>query len=433
MAILNRYFLLPIADRVMGTKINFYLKAINKMNTWSESKITDWQNQRFVELIKHSYEKSKYYNNLFKTLKLNPSDFNSKEDILKLPPLTKKIIRRHMNDILPSNLKNYKFKKGQTGGSTAEPLRFLQDLRSWSYCYANSMYYWSKLGYEIGDKYVALGSRSIIPDVKTSIKHKIYYSLKGKISKSAMNLSESKLEEYLDFIEKNNITFIYGYASGIYLLAKKAIELNFNKKIINGCITTSELLLPDYKKTIIEAFDCNIIDAYGAADGGITAFKYNNNKFEVGYNCIVDVGDSDSDSSNLYVTDLLNFSFPFLRYEVGDSGVVGKDKSYNGQVINKLLGRIPEIIKLENGSTLIAPGFTVLFGGLNVKSYRIIKEGENSIRIDIVKDFKYCQEDEQKILKSFKSHAGEDCIILLNYLENFDLTNSGKRNYFMTS
>ena len=207
---------------------------------------------------------------------------------------------------------------------------------------------------------------------------------------------------------------------------------NIKPPNIKGCISTSELLTKEYRNKIESVFKCKIIDAYGAGDGGVTAFKHDNN-FEVSYNCLLDTDNKISSGSGLlYSTDLLNFSFPFIRYEIGDSAEISYEKNYNGQVIKQLYGRTPNIIKLENGRILIAPAFTVLFSGLNVKAYRILKTSSNLIEIHVVKEKNYSNNNELKILKSFKFHAGNNVKIDIKYFDSFKLPNSGKRNYFIS-
>jgi len=418
----------------MGTKTMYYLKLIRKMSNWSNEDIINWQNSRLKSLINHSYENTVYYKNLFDKNNISPDEINTIDDLEKIPPLTKDLIRNNYNDLIPKNINKHKYKLGETGGSTAEPLKYLQDLNSWSFCYASSLYYWNKLGYKIGDKFLALGSSSIIPNKKTSIKHKIYYFLKGKISISAINLNKDSIIQILRIIKKQKIEYIYGYSTAIYLLAKNINELGLEVPKVKGCISTSELLTDEYKSEIKNVFKCPIIDAFGAGDGGVSAFNLDNKYFKVAYNCLLGTNNEvNLNSGLLYLTDLLNYSFPFIRYEVGDGAEVSFSKIYNGQLITKLFGRIPNIIKLENGKVLIAPGFTVLFAGLNVKAYRIKKTGVNQLNIQIIKDEGYSIKDEDIIIQSFHYHAGSDCKILLDYKQSFELSSSGKRDYFLSA
>ena len=425
--------LLPLADKIARTKIVSNYDTIKTLRGSDELEIRKWQNERLKELIDHAYNNTLYYRKLFDRLKLSPSDIKTIDDLVKIPPLTKEIIRANYSDLIPSNIDSIHYKRAQTGGSTAEPLRYRHDINSWSYCTANTFLNWGKIGYRLGDKYIALGSSSIIPDRKPSLRHKLFYRLKGKVSFSAIDMSPDVLNNLLTVIRKNKIRYIYGYATALYLFAKYCKESSINIPYIKGLISTSEVLLPEYKELIEETFNCPVLDAYGAGDGGITAFKFDEEYFEVGYNCVIETDKLVNDrSGELYLTDLLNLALPFIRYKVGDGGELSRRDNYNGQALDKLYGRIPNIIPLENGKTLIAPGFTVLFSGLEVKSYKIVKTGFNQLTIRIIKDTNYSSIDEETIRSSFAEHAGKDCEIIIEIVSKFNDKLSGKRDYFIT-
>ena len=418
----------------MNTKTIHFLKLIREMRSYDSDKIIHWQNKKLKKLIHHCYNNTVYYRKLFDEKNISPFDINSVQDLKLIPPLTKELIKKNYNDLIPKNIKDIKYKYGQTGGSTAEPLKYLHDLKSWSFCYANNLCNWEDLGYNIGDNFLALGSSSIIPGEKVSLKHKIYYFLKGKISISAINLNRESILNILKVIKERKIDYLYGYSTALYLLAKTIKELDMEVPKIKGCISTSELLLPEYRLEIEMLFKCDIIDAYGAGDGGITALNIDGENFKVGYNCLLETDNKvNLNSGLLYSTDLLNYSFPFIRYEVGDGAELTNNEKYNGQIITKLLGRSPNIIKLENGKILIAPAFTVLFGGLSIKAFRVKKSGINQLTIQLIKDTDYSIKDEEKIFKSFNYHAGSNCEILLEFHEKFKLSNSGKRDYFLSN
>ena len=50
------------------------------------------------------------------------------------------------------------------------------------------------------------------------------------------------------------------------------------------------------------------------------------------------------------MTNLLNYAMPLINYELGDEVKIKENTgNYNGQVIEEVYGRIPDIIRLENG------------------------------------------------------------------------------------
>lgn len=425
------YIALSLGDKFLGTNVIKWYKEIKAMQHWSKEEIVNWQNRKFKLLVKHAYDNVIFYKALFDKSKLNPKDFSDISQISVLPIITKKIIKENFERLNAKNKNEYLHKRSATGGSTAEPLIFFRDYNSWSFTTALSMIYWEKLGYKLGDKFAAFGSSNIIPNKKLSIKHKLFYKLKGKISLEGINFNEEVIMNHITVIKKQKVEFLYGYSSALYLLAKFILETKVDIKI-KGCISTSELLLHEYRDTIEKAFNCKILDAYGAGDGGITAFNYDGNYFEVGYNSIIEI--DKKENRRILTTDLLNFSMPFIRYEVGDSAEENEEnfKKFNGQTLGKLYGRVPNVLKFNNGKELIAPAFTVLFSDVNVDAYRFIKIDDDVLKIEIKKSDYYTSDNEITILNALKNHIGSEIKIIIDYKQDFEFQNSGKRNYFIT-
>jgi len=324
--------------------------------------------------------------------------------------------------------------KSATGGSTGDPMIYLQDNSSWSVCNANNIIHWERTGYRYGDKFIALGSTSLFINKQASFKHIIYYKLKNKIALSGINMSDEVCNDYCELIRERKINYIYGYASSIYLLAKYVLNNNINLNI-KSCFPTSEVLKDVYRETIKNAFNCNIIDCYGANDGGITAFSHAEGFYEVGYNCIVRIEDPDEDGKGAaLLTDLFNYAMPFINYEIGDiiqiNPSVNKEYKYNGQIINQILGRTSELIKLGNGRILTGPGFTILFKDIPVDYYCIEKVNDYSIICWLIKLPLFNEEHEKLIYETLRKQCGKEITILIKETDKPFLSPSGKALYF---
>lgn len=418
----------------MKTSLSSCYEKIKEMRGYSPEEIAQWQDLRVRKLLHHAYFRTRYYRKLFDELGLHPDDIKSRDDVNKLPILDKSTVLAYFDQIISDNIDYIPHKVSATGGSTGDPMPYLLDHDSWSFSNANSIINWEKTGYKYGDKYLALGSTSLFINKKESLKHKIYYALKNKVARNGINMSESVCMEYMALIKKKKIRFIYGYASSIYLLAKHVLEQNEKVRLV-ACITTAEILTDQYRKTISEAFQCKILDAYGAHDGGITAFSHEKGFYETGYNCLVRVEKKEINGQGAaLLTDLTNFAMPLINYKLGDELQIDDTKNagypYNGQIINKVLGRTSDIIELENGSTLTGPGFTILFKDLPVEHYCIEKTDVNEITCSIIKLPQYDQGHENLIRSTFIKHIGEDAGLRIEYMTEVPLTNSGKRVYF---
>ena len=425
--------IISLADKVMGTRIMSYYHLINKMQAWSKEDILNWQIVKLKELIEHAYNNTEYYKKLFDKHGIKPENITKIEDLKKIPILTKFDIIKNYNELIPKNISTIPHMQSATGGSTGDPMQFLLDKASWSFSNANNIYNWEITGYNYGDKYIALGSTSLFVNKKRSLAHTIYYRLKNKIGLNGVNMSAKVCANYVALIQKKKIRFIYGYASAIYLLAKYVKEKNI-KLNIDVCFPTSEVLIDLYKSTIKEAFKCKILDGYGASDGGITAFDHKEGCFKVGYNAIIRTINKEADISELLLTDTLNYAMPLINYKIGDEVIMNDPKAhpceYNGQIINKVLGRTSEIIELENGNVLTGPGFTILFKDIPVEYYYIEKIGVNSINCTINKLQSYNEKHEKIIYSTFSNMMGPESTISINYSDQIKYTNSGKRKYF---
>ena len=387
----------PMADLVMKTRLIYYYNKIRDMKNWTSEDIDNWQNDKLIKLVKYAYFNTDYYKELFDDLGIKPEDIRTKSDLSKIPVLTRELILKNYDRIISKKINSIPHTNAPTGGTTGTPLRYLLDNRSWSFSNADYIVNWERSNYIFGDKHVALGGSSIFAG-SNSLKYKIYYRLKNKIPLDGMNLSDDLFRKYIDFINKNKIKYIYGYASSIYLLAKFVSTNNISTSII-ACFPTSEILTDNYRKTILEVFNCKIINCYGAHDGGITAFEHKKGIFEVGYNAIAsikNIKDKATSKGPILVTNLLNYAMPMINYQLGDE-VKLKDigSDYNGQVIEKVFGRTPDIIRLENGRILTGFRFFSRIFKLPVQAWNLEKKGENTLLCKLLKNDVFTESDEK--------------------------------------
>ena len=424
---------IPIVDMMMGMKIKYWYREIKRLNSLSRDEITEWQNRQFRDLIRFAYEHTVYYKEVIDKSGYSIDDFTSTKDVCRLPILTKEIIRQRYSDIIPDNITKIPHRKRSTGGSTGEPLRFIIDENTWGYVTAAKIHAWKTTGFHYGEPFLSFGSTSLFRVNKKKRLHDIYYKLRNAIALNGMNMEDSICRKYLEIARKKRVKYIYGYASSIYILASYVKKHNVKYKL-NAVFTTSEVLTPEYRQVIEEAFGTKVMDCYGAHDGGITAFEIQRGSYFVGYNTFCEV-ENPSEISTLYCSNLIDFAFPMLRYEVGDAVVMDNSANthYNGQIIKKIEGRTGDIIRLKNGHTITNPGFTVVFKQFNVKAYRIKQLSESSLVVTLAVLPNFKKGEEVKIIDTIKKYAGDDCEIRVEYIDQFEPLENGKRRFIMSN
>ncbi len=431
--ILRLNIILPVAEKLKGLKALHWYHHILDMNTWSKEQITDWQNQQLRDFVRHAYEHTIYYRELFDSLGLTPEDIQTIDDLKKLPVLTKDTIRARFDDFVPDNITQFPHRKDSTGGTTGEPMHYLTSEDTWGYVTAAKMVAWKTTSYKYGDKFVALGSASLFKK-KASLVRRIYDWIRQEIPLNSMSLSDELCQTYIDKMRREKIHYIYGYASSIYLLAKYAHDNQVDMSFVKGAFTTSENLTSTYRAMIEKTFQCRVMDCYGCRDAGVACYEVKPNEYYVSYGSILEIVDPIQDGMGTVVsTNVLNYAFPVIRYDYGDVVQMATNQTtYNGQVITQVFGRTSDVLQLDNGHVLTSPGFTILMNKFDVVAYDIQKISGSEIKMQIQPvTGKWNAEQESILTKEMQRFVGDGCQFTIEYVDHFEPLKNGKRRYFM--
>jgi phenylacetate-CoA ligase len=436
---LFRSVIFPVMELSQGTKIQKYLKWLNKTQWWKREELEELQNKKLRALIRHAYENVPYYHNLFKEIGLMPDDIKSKEDLIKLPFLTKDIIRRNLPQLLAKNIPKSQFIEAHSSGSTGEPLKYYIDKESYSYGWAQTFRCWSWVGYKLGEPYVKI---SLNPRTKLSKKLQDY--LMNCIYIYSSDVNEKTLKKQLQGMARAKI--IRGYASSMYILAKLIRNSgirNVNLLKPNAIMTTGDTLFSHYRELIESTFDCKVFDGYG---GESTSIAFECEEHEGYHLCDETVilefmrGEEPASTGELgeiVFTNLENYAMPFIRYKINDIGVKSDDCCSCGRglsVMKSIEGRDTDIVVTPNGGFLVVHFFTILFEHIEgVEQFQVIQDKIDRLRINIVKNEKFTDADLRHIISWIKKHAGEEMEVNVEFVDSIPSTKSGKRRFVISN
>jgi len=423
----------PIIDLIGGTSFYRSYELLKNFEYADRQEITKYQTNKLRKILTFAYKHVPYYHSLFNKIKITEFSNFEINDLHKIPPLTKDIIRNNFDELKSSGFSKIKHKYHSTGGSTGNPIYFYQDFDSYSLSWPANIRGWGFIGFTLGDRIMTLGSSSLFKK-KKSKEQQLLHALFRVRTYGGINMSEEICEQYIIDIKKYNIKYIYGYATSIFILARHVLKTG-NKINIKGVMPTSEICPPHYKECYKRAFNCQICDSYGARDGNISAFECPEGNFHLS-EFSIPIIEGEGKSGNVLVTDLYNKSMPMINYEVGDALVMSDEicKCGRQQLIStEILGRVQNLITFDNGRVITGPGWTILFKDRNVNKYRIRQTGGMNLEVDIVPAKNYHKKIEESIiLDSFKRNVGEDVDIKFNYFGDLETLPSGKAAYFMT-
>lgn len=424
----------PLADCAIGTAYSRYIKLFSKMGSATREDIRLWQNQKLHALIEHVYNHVPFYREYMNEKQLHPKDIRCSEDLRVFPEVDKTIIKKDYDRFIPDNLRQIKHTISATGGSTGEPMKYYVSNETQSAMWAKRICVLKKHGFQIGEKYLALGSSSIIPNAKTSRSSSVFHDLLRMLPLSAANMDDDKCRTAVDVLQKNKIRMIYGYASALYLLARYLLDNRISLHV-DVCVTTSEKLTEHYEGVIKSAFGCSVINEYGARDAGLYSYRCEKGRFHMIETCPYRLSEGAVGRGSIITTNLINYAMPLINYNVGDIITTHEgacDCGDNSFVFDDVVGRQSQIMTLSNGRTVTGPAFTVLFSKLPVKCYQMAKAGDCAIEVRIRRGEGYTAATEDQIRESLAVHAGPDCRVNFNYDFHFLPLANGKLDYFVT-
>jgi phenylacetate-CoA ligase len=397
--------------------------------------IKKYQLDKFRQLLMVAI-KSPYYKEIIETFGKSLDEFTL-EDLKKFPILTKDIIRKEKNRLLTKPIE--KLIPNSSGGSTGEPINFYQDQNYKDHVWATMMIIMEACGWFYGARVARLWGA---PQDKPGLKGKIAYFLENTRFYDSFNMSEENMLKYHKDMEKFQPDVIISYASSIYLLAKflekKGIKPNYPKISIS---TSAETLYPHMRETIERIFNVKVFDKYGSREVSAIAYEC---EAHSGLHIIMDnvivecidpiTGEEVWDRpGELLITDLNNYGMPFIRYKIGDMGILSKEKCKCGRntlLLKRVIGRTTDNFILKNGRIVHGEYFTHLFYGLEgIKEFQFVQEKIDKFTLYIVKDENFDVNIINKLEQEIKNVVGSDSQLDIIFVESVPKTPTGKYRF----
>jgi phenylacetate-CoA ligase len=425
--------------RLQNERMIQYLKFLNKTQWWGRSDLDRLQIKKLKLLLNHADKNVPYYHKIFKELNFQPNALTNINELKRLPILTKEIIKNNFQDLCARNYRKEDFISSATGGSTGTPMNFFID-RKWKACNEGAAYRaWSWSGYEIGDKIAYLWGAT--QDIKNQNKiiNRINYNMLRIIKFNTFKLTQENMQGYIKILRKYKPKAINSYASAAFNLSQY-MESQYIEDIKPEAILTTADMLYDYKrKTIERVFGCDVYDYYSGRDTSLQAAECPEH---TGYhlsieNAVVEFIKENETVTNgetgkIILTDLCNYAMPFIRYEIGDLGILSDENCPCGRklpLMKSIKGRILDTIITPDGKMLTGEFFPAIFADYHIKGieeYQIIQKKKDKLLIKIIKGKNFNNEEFDFFINIIKKNVGNQMKIEVNFVKKIEFTTSGK-------
>lgn len=247
----------------------------------------------------------------------------------------------------------------RTSGSTGTPVRFWCDNKRIASSLALVDLRFKQLGKTKGDVFMRLWYPTTGHTPFQMFKEKLYRKLTNEKFFSYFDLAsgEKTLGDLWEYMDRNQPTFIEGYAGGIIALASWLTENKLYPQWKIKCIVTGAgWVTPQQHELIEKAFRCKHRDRYGCSEFGeiahqIKTLNYTPNPYleiEVSKDLqnFIHLKDAKDGNYEIFVTDRRNRCTPFRRYRMHDVVKIKNKK------IVEIIGRTEKVYTMPDGTAL---------------------------------------------------------------------------------
>ena len=404
---------------VYGLKFAKYYKWLMKTQWLSPEELEALQNERLHLIIEHAYENVPYYRRIFDERDLKPRDIQTKDDLKLLPILTKDDVRKHFNELVAKDFEIYRPLLSHTSGSTGLPLNYYIDKDLSALIQATVWRHWQWCGIEYGEMIAVF--RGTLIDEFGKNQQGYHKQNSNQIHFSTFEMNGKIMTEYVKKLNETKPALIRGYPASLEILAHFIKENDLTVHLPKAIHTSSEVVLPEQRAIIKDAFEVPLFDWYGHGESTICAGECEYHRglhLNLEFGCTEFIKTKETakmtDVYNIISTSLWNFSMPLIRYDTEDLALLEKSKCSCGRdlpLIKKIIGRQADIIEGVNG-VQVSPSSFVHFWKYKVADKlvaieyaQIIQEKRDFLKVKLVGGEK--KENEDVIKKQLKMLLGD--------------------------
>lgn len=401
--------LLQSIGKITNLKTESFLAELERTQLACPNEIKLRQWQKLKELLEFSYKESEFYRNRFNQCKLTPNDIKCEDDLKKLPVVTRRDLQKYRSEIISGE---YDFFIQSSGATGKTPFQTYLNREAASKKFALYLRHLQRFGWDFDTKiiyFLPACYKNKVVDFKNGIKQCALTFIQNKISHGFFTnreflfyqnlnplIDRKQLNYYRNKINSSQNKIILGRIDFLNILAHN-LRITHSKIARPKAIVNIGVLLPNtLAKRVSSFFECPIYNIYGSSEFGYIAgscSKENDLHIneETHYVEISKAGDSytaHNSFGNITVTDLINYSMPLIRYELGDVGYMENSNcEYHGLRILKVKGRLGNCIERMQGRLLTEEDICdAVFSDENILQFHLIFKNKNESKIQIIKN-----------------------------------------------
>ena len=361
-------------------------------------------------------------------------------DMPRIPFLTKAVMRDEGARLrMPGAAGVY---ENFSGGSTGVPTRFWQDGR-----YKTQMSVATRRSNELAGAFPGARVAKLwgAPQDKRQIegwRGRAKLWLLNQRYYDTFDMGPERMAAYHSGLEAFQPDIIQAYASSAYLFARflksRGLRPSYPRVSI---ISSAEKLFPHMRREIEEVFPVKVFDRYGSREVSAMAAECDRHEGMhiqmPGY--ILETIDPVTlepvvgQPGEIVITVLNNHAMPFLRYRIGDMGVLDTSPCACGRVFHRLrevVGRTSDNFLMPDGRIVHGEYFThIFYGREGIEQFQFVQHAREDFSLKIVPTGQYRQATADQIEHEVREMIGPAAQLRLEVREAIPKTSSGKYRF----
>jgi phenylacetate-CoA ligase len=254
-------------------------------------------------------------------------------------------------------------------------------------------------------------------------------------------MDESMMVAFANEIFKRKPTMLFGHAHSLYLFSKFWEKRGFPQYNFKGILSTAMVLHSHERLKTQDVFQAPVFDRYGCEEVSLIASECSAHEgLHINTDSLVVELIRNGHQvplgmeGKVVVTDLCNFSMPFIRYEIGDLAVAVDKKCSFGRsypLLSKVTGRIADYLITPDGNLISGISLTENFATLipGIEQIQIIQEHINELTLKIVPSTGYCEGTREEISHLIVERFGKDMKFNVQLVTKIPIEKSGKYRF----
>ena len=426
------------------------LEQLRRWQGLGEEGTRKLQEQLLEPLLEHAARHVPYYSDLFQAHGLLSGGRVRIGALTEIPCLDRTTLRREFDRLRSDDLARRSWTVNGTGGSTGEPVRFIQDRESgfWRAAVEHLFDEWS--GVPFGMRRVRLwGSERDLFVGRETLKVRFYRWRRNELSLNSFRMTPAQMRTYTERINEWHPGHILGYADSLYEFSRFLERSGLTVHSPDSIMSSSGTLLPHQRETIERVFRAPVFNRYASREfGGIASEDGTHDGMVVAapHTCVEVLRPDGSpaeplEEGEVVITSLTNYAMPLIRYRIGDLACMAERRSARSgwPVLAQVTGRVTDTFVRPDGGVVSSLYFIHLVGVVLsagwIRRLQVVQEDASRIVVHLVLEPPLTGSSPHFLLRTreladkIRLAMGEGCAVEFQVREDIPAEPSGKFRY----